>query len=108
MPVRTCIGCRRTDEQRNLVRMVADQAGRIRIDLPRRRPGRGTYVHNERDCIEELVRRGALARSLKRKIETMDADALWSRVRQAEESVRPERRDSSIRSTEIQAEHKET
>jgi len=79
-PIRTCVGCRLTDEQGNLVRVVADPAGRVKIDIPRRLPGRGAYIHPRRDCVAEAVRKGALARSLKRKLEAVGDEELWSRV----------------------------
>ena len=68
-PVRTCVACRGTDEQRLLLRLVADAAGRVRVDDLRREPGRGGYVHRRRACIEQLVRKpGSLGRSLKRNV----------------------------------------
>ena len=82
-PVRTCVGCRATDEQAHLVRLVADGAGRILFDVPRRQPGRGAYVHERRECVGEMVGRGALARSLRRKIQAVTSDGLWSRLTQS-------------------------
>jgi hypothetical protein len=32
------------------------------------RPGRGAYVHSNRECIETLIRKGTLSRALRRKI----------------------------------------
>ena len=78
-PVRTCAGCRRRDGKARLVRMVADGAGRLKIDRRGREPGRGVYVHAERRCVEQLLRTGAAERSLRRKIVNSAelSPALW-------------------------------
>ncbi|MSP62878.1 MAG: YlxR family protein, partial [Myxococcales bacterium] len=83
VPERTCVGCRRTEEQARMVRLVADGAGRIRIDEQRRQPGRGAYLHDDRRCVEDVVKRGGLARSLKRNLVPMAADELWRKVHDA-------------------------
>ena len=73
--------------------MVADNQGKIKIDCSRTflsrspgldesgasvsarekervvwRPGRGAYVHSDRECIETLIRKGTLGRALRRKV----------------------------------------
>lgn len=82
--------------------MVADNEGKIKIDRSRRfpsyslarspvpeesgvsisarekerlvwLPGRGAYVHSNRECIETLIRKGSLSRALRRKI-VLDED----------------------------------
>jgi predicted RNA-binding protein YlxR (DUF448 family) len=65
-----------------LVRLVADEAGRIKIDGSRRQPGRGAYLHPEKSCCVEMVKRGALARSMKRKVKIGpgDEEVVWKLV----------------------------
>ena len=79
-PVRTCIGCREASSQAGLLRMVADTAGRVRMEGSRRQPGpgRGAYVHARRDCMNKAARREALGRAFKRNIVNITGDALWS------------------------------
>jgi len=57
VPVRTCIGCRRRDEQPNLVRFVLVDGAPTRDDA-RRRPGRGAWVHDDAACLEVAIKSG--------------------------------------------------
>ncbi|MCE9579285.1 MAG: YlxR family protein [Deltaproteobacteria bacterium] len=61
-PIRTCVGCRRTDRQVALVR-VARTGGACQVDRRRRLPGRGAYVHADPACLQQAV--GGLARSFR-------------------------------------------
>ncbi len=63
-PVRTCIGCRKRDEARNLLRIVLAE-GRIIPDPRRRMPGRGAWIHPTVACGESAARRRAWARALR-------------------------------------------
>ena len=64
-PMRTCIGCRRTDAKSALVRLVA-QGGVAIVDREARLPGRGAYVHPTRECLQAA--QGALPRALRQPI----------------------------------------
>src|SRR5690606_10403344 len=67
-PVRTCVGCRRRDLAARLVRVVlADgTAGRTAVvDLARRLPGRGAWLHPDLQCLDLAERRRAFARALR-------------------------------------------
>ena len=66
-----------------MVRLVADLAGRVRIGGRRRQPGRGAYLHDQRRCVEETIKRGALGRSLKRNLVPVGGDELVQRVHEA-------------------------
>jgi len=63
-----------------MARVVADEAGRIRIDGSRRQPGRGAYVHRVRECIDQMVKRGSLQRALKRRLVPTGVDDLTQRI----------------------------
>ncbi|MDB4968419.1 MAG: hypothetical protein JWN44_4108 [Myxococcales bacterium] len=76
MPTRTCCGCQKRDEQRNLVRWVAEATGRIKIDDTERQPGRGAYLHRTRSCVEAAAK-GGFARSFRRKTQHVDVERLW-------------------------------
>lgn len=55
---RTCVGCRRIDDQINLVRIVRNSDGHgILIDHRARFPGRGAYSHPTQDCLHRAQRR---------------------------------------------------
>ncbi|RRD51326.1 YlxR family protein [Arachnia propionica] len=60
-PQRTCIGCRRRDDQSRLVRIV--RIGDVLVDATRPRlEGRGAYLH--RGCLDVAMKRQALRRVL--------------------------------------------
>lgn len=64
-PMRTCVGCGAAAPQPDLLRMVADVDG-LRADGTQRAPGRGAYLHRDRDCWTAFVRRRGPVRSLRR------------------------------------------
>jgi uncharacterized protein len=83
MPIRTCTGCQQRDEQKNLVRWVAEATGRIKIDDATRQPGRGAYVHRSRECLGKAAQ-GGFARSLRRRTQHVDVAKLWELVEDEE------------------------
>ena len=68
VPERTCIGCRVTASRSVLMRIVAVRAGDgfvAELDLRRRLPGRGAWLHPSPDCLDLALRRRAFARALR-------------------------------------------
>ena len=63
-PVRTCLGCRQRVPRSSLVRVVA-RDGRAVVDTAARLPGRGAWVHPDRVCIENALKRRAFGRALR-------------------------------------------
>ncbi|SEQ13814.1 YlxR family protein [Microlunatus flavus] len=63
-PVRTCVGCRRRDDQAALLRVVAGGTS-VLVDARHRSPGRGAYLHPEPACVAAAVKRRAFARALR-------------------------------------------
>jgi hypothetical protein len=64
-PERSCVGCRTRDSKGALLRVVRRPDGGVGVDPSGRAPGRGAYVHRDRECIGMATRRGALARALR-------------------------------------------
>ncbi|MDQ2782031.1 MAG: YlxR family protein, partial [Actinomycetota bacterium] len=69
-PVRTCVGCRRTDSRSALLRVVAvvgEWGGNVSLvpDPRHRLPGRGAWLHLSTTCLEQAVRRKAFTRALR-------------------------------------------
>lgn len=81
VPVRTCVGCRRRDVQENLVRLAlrtpessegrpaGGEVPEVVPDPARRMPGRGAWLHPERECWESAVKRRAFNRAFRRQVE---------------------------------------
>lgn len=66
--VRRCALTHETLPEAELIRFVADDDGRLFPDPAARAPGRGVWVRATRDTIDQAVRKGAFARSLKRAV----------------------------------------
>ncbi|RME28417.1 MAG: DUF448 domain-containing protein [Deltaproteobacteria bacterium] len=67
-PIRTCCVTRQRHPRRNLLRLVADGQGRVRVDIDAVAPGRGAWVCPERALLLRLeADPSPLKRSLRRK-----------------------------------------
>lgn len=63
VPQRTCVGCRDVQPKRRMIRIVRTADG-IQVDLTGKLAGRGSYLHDRRECWERGLK-GALAHALK-------------------------------------------
>ncbi|MYR05885.1 DUF448 domain-containing protein [Gordonia sp. SID5947] len=78
-PVRTCVGCRQRAEATALVRIVArrgDGPPVTVVDLAKTMPGRGAWLHPQRDCLSAAVRRKAFPSALRAPGLTVEPDDL--------------------------------
>ncbi|MCC9187122.1 MAG: YlxR family protein [Mycolicibacterium mageritense] len=68
-PVRTCVGCRKRESAAELLRVVAVSDGNgqhvVSVDPAARLPGRGAWLHRDRQCLQVAIRRRAFARALR-------------------------------------------
>jgi hypothetical protein len=65
MPQRTCVGCRKVRDKRQLVRLVRTPEGTVEIDKTGRRPGRGAYLCRQRSCWETALQKRQLEHALR-------------------------------------------
>ena len=65
IPQRTCVGCRQVQGKRQLVRVVRQADGQVRLDVTGKAPGRGAYVHATGECWHSALSGGRLAHALK-------------------------------------------
>ena len=54
IPMRTCIACREEKPKKEMLRVVTNAAGEIRLDFSGKLPGRGAYVCGSEACIKKL------------------------------------------------------
>ena len=54
VPMRTCIACREEREKREMLRIVKNAEGVIRLDFSGKLPGRGAYICGNAACIARL------------------------------------------------------
>ena len=64
IPQRTCIGCRRVEPKRALIRVVRTPSGEVVVDATGKKTGRGAYLHQDPTCWKEGFRKGRLGRAL--------------------------------------------
>lgn len=95
MPRRRCVGCGRSAPKAELIRLVAVQTRRAAIDPAGTLPGRGAYLcRGERSdrpapaCAALAVRRGGIARTLRRSVQ-VDLEALLEAEPELVESMTP-------------------
>ena len=60
IPMRTCIACREEKPKKEMLRIVRNAAGEIRLDLSGKLPGRGAYICNNAACIARLQKQKLL------------------------------------------------
>ena len=69
VPNRTCIGCNTQKTKKELIRIVKNAQGEIKVDKTGKLPGRGAYICNNSECLEKAVRSKRLEKSFEMKIE---------------------------------------
>lgn len=89
-PVRTCIGCRARDEQRNLLRIArtpvtpaTEQADTppYQPDVAGTMPGRGAWIHPSEKCVAALQKKNGLARAFKKAVPAAQLQACCEQIR---------------------------
>jgi len=74
-PIRTCVGCRRTDRRDALVRVVrSSTGGAVALDERARLPGRGAWLHRDAVCWQGA--RAGLSRSFRSAVSDRELKAL--------------------------------
>ena len=75
VPMRTCIACRQEKPKRELIRVVKfnDQ---ISLDLTGKQNGRGAYVCNDKECIQNLKKKKLLNRAFSCNVD----DAVYDKI----------------------------
>jgi predicted RNA-binding protein YlxR (DUF448 family) len=76
VPQRTCLGCRRVRDKRELVRLVRNAAGVIEIDSTARKDGRGAYICMERSCWDKALKGKQLENALRCRLTQVNRDKL--------------------------------
>lgn len=54
IPMRTCIACREEKPKKEMLRIVKNAEGEIRLDFSGKLPGRGAYICNSEVCVKKL------------------------------------------------------
>ena len=81
-PQRTCLGCRKTFDQNDLLRYALTPQGVVVPDIRRRLPGRGAYTCWSPHCIDQAVRRRQFERVFRRSCQQIQDDLLLADIRE--------------------------
>jgi predicted RNA-binding protein YlxR (DUF448 family) len=63
--IRTCIGCGKSEDKREVVRFVRTPDGAVEVDETGKANGRGAYVHATLECFEVAIRKRKIASALR-------------------------------------------
>ena len=80
VPMRRCVGCMESKEKSKLVRIAGFQ-GAVNLDSDGKAPGRGVYLCKNTACLEQAMKKRALAKSLKMEISAQRAEELMEELR---------------------------
>ena len=68
IPVRTCIACREEKPKREMLRVVRNAEGEIRLDFSGKLPGRGAYICNSEGCVKRLRKQKLLHKTFSQEV----------------------------------------
>jgi len=80
--VRTCIACRESAAQDELIRYVVAPDGAILVDYQHKLPGRGSYTCFKQECISRAVQNNAFGRSYRNTQVSIDKNQLISSLQE--------------------------
>jgi predicted RNA-binding protein YlxR (DUF448 family) len=93
-PQRTCVGCRRRDDQAGLLRLVtADGASTVVVDQFRRLPG----LHPQPECLAMAVKRRAFNRAFRGKVDSRAVEGYFQALDPAAENVTGSHQPSNLK-----------
>ena len=68
IPLRTCMGCNEKKPKKELIRIVKNKDGIISIDRTGKAEGRGTYICDQVECLDKVVKSKRIEKVLESKI----------------------------------------
>src|SRR5690349_8162582 len=74
--IRTCIGCGKSEDKRQIVRFVRTPDGTVEVDPSGKANGRGAYVHATLECFELAIRKRKIASALRANVSEDDIGRL--------------------------------
>mgnify|MGYP000060377874 CR=1 FL=1 len=77
IPTRTCIGCGEQKPKNELIRIVKNQTGEIKVDKIGKLSGRGAYICDNSECLEKAIK----SKRFEKEFETNISDEIYSSLR---------------------------
>ncbi len=76
IPQRSCVGCRQRKNKGDLIHLVLEHDGNVRVNSSQKMSGRGAYLCPKRNCWEIGIRENRLENSLRVKLSSYNRQAL--------------------------------
>ena len=76
VPLRQCIVCRQSKPKKELIRIVRTSDNDFSVDKTGKLNGRGSYICNSEECINNLVKQKALNKAFKTNVDKEVYDKL--------------------------------
>ena len=77
IPQRTCMGCNQKKDKKDLIRIVKNKDNIINVDKTGKLEGRGSYICDNIECLEKVIKSKRLERVLEIKID----DEIYNNLR---------------------------
>ena len=68
IPLRMCITCHQTMHKRQMIRLVRNVDGSVQFDSSGKKPGRGAYICQSKECWHNAIINNRLEHALKTRI----------------------------------------
>ncbi|NLM04743.1 MAG: YlxR family protein [Clostridiales bacterium] len=65
VPLRKCIGCNENKPKKELIRIVRNKSGEIKVDITGKAHGRGAYICKIKDCFTKIKENKTLNHTFK-------------------------------------------
>ena len=65
---RACVGCRKVQHKKEMLRVVRKSTGVIDVDLTGKAPGHGAYLCRKPECLKIALKRRQFERAFKTKV----------------------------------------
>ena len=62
-------GCNSKKDKKDLIRIVKNKNGEIKIDLTGKMDGRGTYICKDKECLNKVIKTKSLSRIFETEIQ---------------------------------------
>ena len=77
IPLRTCVVTGEKLDKRDLLRVVKNKEGEVKVDLTGKMNGRGAYIKRDVKVLDEAIKK----KSLERKLECSISDEVYDEIR---------------------------
>ena len=77
IPLRTCVKKKKKLDKRDLLRVVKNKEGEVKVDLTGKMNGRGAYIKRDVKVLDEAIKK----KSLERKLECNISNEVYDEIR---------------------------